>query len=139
MPNLDRIRLVVAALRSGEFPQTHKHLRDGVGYCCLGVVCELFRRDTGRGEWGEARGEEGVTDFQLDDVNSTGYMPADVTNWLGIDYNYGDLETAYINPKSEGDAGAVSIGGADMNDSGMSFEQIAEVIEYEYLSNGEPV
>lgn len=29
------------ALRSGEYPQTAGTLRDDVGFCCLGVLCEI--------------------------------------------------------------------------------------------------
>ncbi len=29
------------ALRSGEYPQTKGKLKDGVGYCCLGIACLL--------------------------------------------------------------------------------------------------
>jgi hypothetical protein len=36
----------INALRSGEYAQTRKALRDDKGYCCLGVLCDL----TG-GEW----------------------------------------------------------------------------------------
>ena len=30
------------ALRSGEFPQTERSLKNGAGYCCLGVAMEIF-------------------------------------------------------------------------------------------------
>lgn len=31
----------VAALRSGEYPQTQQHLKDACGYCCLGVLLDI--------------------------------------------------------------------------------------------------
>lgn len=39
----------IEALRSGQYRQTQARLRtnDGLGYCCLGVLCEI----SGQGEW----------------------------------------------------------------------------------------
>ena len=34
----------VAALRSGKYEQARCQLSDGVGFCCLGVLCELMKR-----------------------------------------------------------------------------------------------
>ncbi len=31
----------IAALRSGEYKQCKNKLTDGVGYCCLGVLCDI--------------------------------------------------------------------------------------------------
>jgi hypothetical protein len=31
----------VKALRSGEYKQARKKLRDGENYCCLGVLCQI--------------------------------------------------------------------------------------------------
>ena len=39
----------VAALRSGEYKQAKNVLTDGIGFCCLGVLCELSRLETGFG------------------------------------------------------------------------------------------
>lgn len=36
----------VKALRSGKYTQTKNNLADGVGHCCLGVLCELYIKDT---------------------------------------------------------------------------------------------
>lgn len=30
-------------LRSGKYPKTRNHLKDEVGYCCLGVACETAK------------------------------------------------------------------------------------------------
>lgn len=35
----------IDALTSGEYRQTQDHLKDGNGYCCLGVLCDLVARD----------------------------------------------------------------------------------------------
>lgn len=40
----------IDALRSGEFKQATGHLKTDSGFCCLGVLCELYRRKHG-GQW----------------------------------------------------------------------------------------
>lgn len=49
--------LWIAALRSGKYKQTRKVLRDNEGFCCLGVLCDLSRKDGGpkwnEGGWGD--------------------------------------------------------------------------------------
>ena len=36
----------VKALRSGKYTQTKNNLCNDVGHCCLGVLCELYIKDT---------------------------------------------------------------------------------------------
>jgi hypothetical protein len=52
--NLDNIKKWIAALRSGEYKQItgglKRHLApdsNEVGYCCLGVACEVFGKESG--------------------------------------------------------------------------------------------
>lgn len=41
----------ITALESGEYPQTRSCLNDKNGFCCLGVLTDLFIKETGRGKW----------------------------------------------------------------------------------------
>jgi hypothetical protein len=43
----------LAALRSGEYSQTADKLRDtgSGGYCCLGVLCDLYAKERMGGKW----------------------------------------------------------------------------------------
>ena len=55
----------IAALRSGEYPQTRQALRDDQGFCCLGVLCEVagiprFERDCGYDFGDPHQGEEAM-------------------------------------------------------------------------------
>jgi hypothetical protein len=43
----DNMRKVLVALRSGEYKQTKEMLQDKNGYCCLGVMCAVFEKETG--------------------------------------------------------------------------------------------
>ena len=60
----ERVERWLAALRSGEYRQTHSgFLRDPVGYCPLGVAAEV----AGVGEWKRHReGESVFFDFHVD-------------------------------------------------------------------------
>jgi hypothetical protein len=38
-------------LRSGNYQQTQDYLRDHMGHCCLGVLCDIYRVEQGKGQW----------------------------------------------------------------------------------------
>jgi hypothetical protein len=43
----ENMKKVLVALRSGEFTQTTSTLQDSCGHCCLGVMCEVYEKETG--------------------------------------------------------------------------------------------
>ncbi len=110
----------VAALRSGEYKQTKKHLTDDMGHCCLGVACELYIKDGGAliktpdGRPGGivAYGTPGHT-------TNTARLPDSVMKWLGLKSDTGIAE----------DPGLPNIQLSSLNDHGSSFREIADVIE----------
>lgn len=98
------------ALRSGEYSQTRGALRTTEGFCCLGVLCDLYSKETGT-EWGE---------YQKDFANSSflgelATFPPKVGEWSGIER---------ANPYFE-EVGTL----ASLNDGGKEFTEIADVIE----------
>ena len=65
-------KMWVAALRSGEYEQCRKVLRNGEGgFCCLGVLCDLYAKETGDSE-GEA----------FDSIDNE--LAPCVTEWAGL-------------------------------------------------------
>jgi hypothetical protein len=48
-----QIKIWVAALRSGEYKQTHEVLQDAGGYCCLGVACKVLIPDDQQKRYGD--------------------------------------------------------------------------------------
>lgn len=100
----------VEALRSGKYAQTHGSLRntedDGenpVGFCCLGVACDV----SGLGRWFDV-------DYEVDSETADMTLPKAVQTWLGLrepDGSFGDSSLTAI------------------NDAGDSFEVIAGIIE----------
>ena len=77
----DNMKLVIKALRSGEYAQTQELLQDEHGYCCLGVMCAVFEKETGRAL--ERDGDTGhIYGGSLD--NQEG-----VQKWVGLQCNLG--------------------------------------------------
>ncbi len=104
-------KLWVDALRSGEFKQGEGCLKDDDKFCCLGVLCELYRREEGC-EWG--------TSGRLILSNHDGgayYLPPVVQAWAGLSED---------NPRVNSAKGAHL---AVVNDCGGTFPEIAGLIE----------
>lgn len=104
----------VAALRSGDYPQSRGHLKDDVGFCCLGVACEVAI----------ANGEE--LDVEQHGTHLSYYdgaayvLPDKVRRWLGLRDDEGTFR-----PPVEDRYNALT----ELNDAGWSFNMIADFIE----------
>lgn len=96
----------VDALRSGKYQQIHGALRDKVGFCCLGVGCDI----SGLGIWDE----DGC--YKVGDEVRGGELPEAVANWLGIMTHCGIIGSLETSLDIE-------------NDAGKTFPQIADLIE----------
>lgn len=118
----ENARAWVAALRSGKYKQGKGELRTKEdSYCCLGVACDLYQKahpETQR--WIK---EEWVQGQQWLFEGKSGLLPASVKEWLGLRTDEGAFYdgTPYLSHKT--------LTGA--NDTGDTFEQIADLIESE--------
>lgn len=77
----------VKALKSGEFKQGKNTLKNNGKYCCLGVLCELYRKETGKGKWKRTTGGPAskIADFHLSDKDIGFGLPANgVCDWAGL-------------------------------------------------------
>lgn len=123
----------VEALRSGNYTQTTKTLRDDKGYCCLGVLCDLASQE-GIGTWqapdspptSASRIYRYVAGYAKYESNSS-LIPPRVAKWA---------EMSEKNTGKNGSKGSFLSDGnwtslANLNDRGSSFEDIAKVIEKE--------
>lgn len=104
----------VSALRSGEYEQGTHGLNINGRFCCYGVLCDLAVKagvDVVVGVY--------VAEDQDDRVsydNMTGYIPNKVQEWAGLGMKM---------PKIDQDSPTL----AELNDSGSTFLEIAELIE----------
>lgn len=95
----------VKALKSGKYEQTVGQLKRDGKYCCLGVACELAKKD-------------GVINHY---AGSAEILPAVVQKRLGLNTRIGHFNRYYSDCKSL----------ATLNDNYTSFEEIAKIIESE--------
>jgi len=115
----------VAALRSGEYEQTEGVLRNGNGYCCLGVLCDIYSKETGV-EWFVPNDYGDCTIHGHD-----GTLPVEVRLWAAIPHDVGAF-VAVSKSYDEGEKTIVdhSLSLTELNDSwSYNFHQIADVIE----------
>lgn len=121
--NKDVIRGWVDDLRSGNHIQTTGVLCDGVGHCTLGVLCERAYQAGVVERWENKEGEicYGKRNGNPDDYDPY-LLPSAVQVWAGLP----------ISPIVRRGATTDSISG--MNDTGTTFEQLADLIEATYLN-----
>lgn len=108
-----------AALRSGKYPQTHGRLRDGGGFCCLGVLCELAVAD---GTLAPADETAGM--YRYD--GEPAVLPDAVLEWAGLR----DDDPYVTADLGEEEGGRQVVNLAGLNDDYLwGFSRIAGVIE----------
>jgi hypothetical protein len=112
----------VKALRSGEYTQGKGALlvknNDGLSFCCLGVLCELYRQENQNSRWSQrVHGSSFFEDHRTGE-NVAAVLPSSVMEWAGIRASTG----AFTTPVS-----LFSLSG--LNDKGSSFFEIAKIIE----------
>lgn len=102
------IKTWTKALRSGEYKQTKEFLHHNDGFCCLGVLLDVMVE----GDWIRPIGNQIAWRFKLDETGETivGLLPSKVRS----DFNISAADERLL---------------ARMNDSGTSFEEIADWIE----------
>lgn len=134
------------ALRSGQYRQAQEALRvdsispDGEGcissFCCLGVLCDLYAKEQPQyARWNAEEfcytQEEENFDDRLDTVTTilvekceTAMLPRTVRAWA-------DIETgeARVPKEVKTPSGYMTWTLAGANDAGLTFEQIANIIE----------
>lgn len=111
-----RRKKLVEALRSGEYKQTmgrlaRKRKDNKIGYCCLGVACKV----AGLTE------NLSLNEDHLNFLGETGILPVSVRDYFGFNDRYGG-EFKY-----KGNTNNL----VDLNDRGVRFSTIANIIEKE--------
>lgn len=100
----------VEALESGEFEQGKRKLQTGDAFCCLGVACVVYERETG-----ERLTRNSIGSIYGTTLN-TSVGGGDVREWLGLRKHHGAFD------------GGILI---DLNDKGKTFPEIAAIIRSE--------
>lgn len=70
----------INALRSGKYKQTTGSLQNEDGFCCLGVLCDLYSQQSG--EW--IKNKEKIT-FSDGEMEREDIPPTKVAEWAGLE------------------------------------------------------
>ena len=125
------------ALRSGEYSQGTRHLYSGRGFCCLGVLCDIYAKEKNERWWyydGDTEEETPVEElkkpihpgdyFNLHDENEL--LPPLVADWAGLD----DFSPQVVVSTEDEDGPGTELQElVALNDFGTSFKYLADLIE----------
>lgn len=106
-------KMWVDALESGEYKQSNNELRNSLGFCCLGVLCDLHEKATGKHFWNL----DMWNDFRY--FGESGILPIEVIQWSGVQD---------FNPSIEYEGEERDLAGLN-DDARLSFKQIAAIIK----------
>tara|TARA_R110000744_G_scaffold216854_1_gene335561 strand:- start:156 stop:524 length:369 start_codon:yes stop_codon:yes gene_type:complete len=114
----DNMKIVIKALRSGEYEQTKETLQDEKGYCCLGVMCAVFEKETGR-PLARSRASTLLSPSDIAHIEGESLDAQEgVQRWVGLSDSAG---------MSTGNNSLVRLN----DDKGYTFSEIADFIESE--------
>jgi len=116
----------VNALRSGDYKQgTQCLLSEDGSYCCLGVLCDLYMKESNQEvEWETTEDSRGVNMKVASFYGYTTILPETIREWAGL--NEQSPSVTYVDMDGEGGYFMLS----NLNDEHeLSFEELAELIE----------
>lgn len=109
----------IAALRSGEYKQIRGRLHNSSGFCCLGVLADLYLKEQGR-NWGG--------DYYIIGKDGSYFetlLTSEIVTWAGL---YDDGGSRVIDGQFSPESLAMMNDGAG-NLKTHSFEDIADLLE----------
>lgn len=122
----------IDALRSGKYDQGKEKLRSVQGYCCLGVLCDLYSQEQDV-EW-EFRGNE-ETYLQPQDYwyfeGESEFLPESVRDWSGLPVGNPSVRVDVTEEDDENDW-FYTDEIANLNDSGYTFNELSKLIEQQF-------
>lgn len=110
----------IAALTSGKYKQTEACLKNDSGFCCLGVLTDLYIKEKGL-NWNLYE-ENGENYYYLDTEKKI--LDEEVIKWAGLELPK-DTRLKGANGSYDNDDKCL----ASDNDNGKTFKQIAKIIE----------
>ncbi len=121
----------VNALLSGDYEQGTGNLKSSNGFCCLGVLCDLYAKEHNE-NWEPAPKFLGIdeenpkpTDYWNFDEESE-FLPIKVMQWAGLKSNCPEIQFCDLEDDEELNYTNTV---AELNDDGMNFRQIARLIQ----------
>jgi hypothetical protein len=102
----------ISALLSGDYQQGKEALCEDGKYCCLGVLCDLYRKEHPETQW-----QKGTYSREFF-LGQADYLPSEVERWAGLTQQDPEVHI--------GDGFYKKL--SDLNDTGSSFEKIANLV-----------
>lgn len=121
----DIAKVWIDALRSGKYEQGGDYLCKDSRHCCLGVLCELYMDHTGDMKYSRMTDDDNGHDV-VSYGGCTEVLPCEVMEWAEIATSIGKIYD------DSAEFGFSSL--SEMNDSGHSFNELAQIIEDNWLS-----
>lgn len=108
------------------YKQGRTCLRNEEAFCCLGVLTDLYIKETGNLEWHD-KGDVIPYDIRYKCVGGDEeFLPFEVVKWAGLDNDNPSFEDSTY-PEEVTIDGRVHL--SILNDKGYDFQQIAELIQ----------
>lgn len=95
------LKRLANAVKHRRFKRGRGALNCGGRFCPLGYLCEMFRRETGRGEWRSNPDSSRPKSFVLGLYVSSVLPPPEVLNWANY---YGSKRLIMVNDRSSSTA-----------------------------------
>lgn len=135
----------IKALRSGEYSQGNGYLNHLGDHCCLGVLCDLYVK-AGLGIWETYEDDKPNEIYSFEDgsISESGVLLDSIKEWAELDSVTGEISldpseieilglSGYVGGDEFGELVSNQIVDlTELNDGGITFNQIADLIE-EYL------
>ena len=121
----------IDALRSGKYEQGSEKLRSAQGYCCLGVLCDLYSKEQSV-EW-DFRGDNDYlqpTDYWYFEDQSE-FLPDSVRDWAGLPVGNPNVRVD-VTAEDDEDDWFYNDEIANLNDSGYTFNELSKLIEQQF-------
>lgn len=96
------------------------------GYCCLGVLCDIYAKETGKGAWVDA--EHGGKGFRVGHITREGTLPEAVQKWAGLKTNGGASGKVLLEQDTREYTSLVELN----DEAGLKFKDIAKIIKKNY-------
>lgn len=121
----------IAALESGEYEQGQQCLNDNNKFCCLGVLSDLYIKETGLAQW-KIKGISRKIFATIGQTIDEHYLPKVVAEWAGLPSWYNVADTKHHAVELPVPVDAPEKDNCDTlalaNDQGLTFPQIAQII-----------
>jgi len=124
----------VNALMSGDYEQTQGKLRTTTGFCCLGVLTDLYAKETNQDWILESSDPENIaTEDYYTFEQTDDFLPESVKQWAGLDSVCPKVMVENDDCCEEfGDDEYIPQELSELNDNGESFIQIAKLIQDQF-------